>query len=150
MLWRQECKGTSPLGLKDNHLVSLLLQASDFPFFPVFRDASVSWGSPKASPLPSWHPQVLGAFKLPGHPRKVVLEHVRWIPAVLFRAGHASNSILLFHLKMAWAYLRASPVAHTVKNPPAMLETWVQSLGQEDSLEKEMVAHSSILAWRIP
>ena len=37
-----------------------------------------------------------------------------------------------------------------VKNPPAMWETWVQSLGQEDPLEKEMATHSSILAWRIP
>ena len=45
---------------------------------------------------------------------------------------------------------RASPVAQTVKNLPAMLETWIQYLGQEDSLEKEMAIHSSILAWRIP
>ena len=37
-----------------------------------------------------------------------------------------------------------------VKNPPAMWETWVQSLGLEDSLEKEMATYSSILAWRIP
>ena len=37
-----------------------------------------------------------------------------------------------------------------VKIPPAMQETWVQSLGQEDPLEKEMATHSSILAWRIP
>ena len=37
-----------------------------------------------------------------------------------------------------------------VKNLPAMQETQVQSLGQEDPLEKEMVAQSSILAWRIP
>ena len=37
-----------------------------------------------------------------------------------------------------------------VKNLPAMQETWVQSLGWEDPLEKEMVTHSSILAWRIP
>ena len=37
-----------------------------------------------------------------------------------------------------------------VKNPPAMWETWVQSLGQEDPLEKGMVTLSSILAWRIP
>ena len=37
-----------------------------------------------------------------------------------------------------------------VKNPPAMLETWVPSLGWEDSLEEEMATHSSILAWRIP
>ena len=38
----------------------------------------------------------------------------------------------------------------TVKNLPAMQETWVQSLGWEDSLEKGMATHSSILAWRIP
>ena len=37
-----------------------------------------------------------------------------------------------------------------VKNPPAMPETWVQSLGWEDLLEKGMATHSSILAWRIP
>ena len=37
-----------------------------------------------------------------------------------------------------------------VKNLPAVQETWVQSLGQEDPLEKEMATHSSILAWRIP
>ena len=36
------------------------------------------------------------------------------------------------------------------KNPLAKQETWVQSLGQEDSLEKEMATHSSILAWKIP
>ena len=45
---------------------------------------------------------------------------------------------------------RASPVAQMVKNPPAMPETGVQSLGWEDTLEKEMAIHSSILAWRIP
>ena len=44
----------------------------------------------------------------------------------------------------------ASIVAQTVKNLPAMQETQVQSLGQEDSLEKEMTTHSSILAWEIP
>ena len=37
-----------------------------------------------------------------------------------------------------------------VKNLPAMQETWVQSLGWEDPLEKGMATHSSILAWRIP
>ena len=37
-----------------------------------------------------------------------------------------------------------------VKNLPAMQETWVRSLGWEDSLEKEMATHSSILPWRIP
>ena len=43
----------------------------------------------------------------------------------------------------------ASLVAQLVKNPPAMQETWVLSLGWEDLLEKGKAAHSSILAWRI-
>ena len=42
------------------------------------------------------------------------------------------------------------PVTQTVKNSPAMWETWVHSLSWEDPLEKEMATHSSILAWRIP
>ena len=41
-------------------------------------------------------------------------------------------------------------MAQTVKNPPAMQETQVQSLRREDPLEKEIATHSSILAWRIP
>ena len=41
-------------------------------------------------------------------------------------------------------------VAPTVKNVPATQETWVQSLGQEEPLEKVIAMHSSILAWRIP
>ena len=45
---------------------------------------------------------------------------------------------------------RASLVAQGLKRLPAMWETWVWSLGQEDPLEKEMATHSSTLAWRIP
>ena len=41
-------------------------------------------------------------------------------------------------------------MAQMVKNLPAMQETWVQSLGWEDFLEKKMAIHSSILAWKIP
>ena len=47
---------------------------------------------------------------------------------------------------ISWGFPRGSEV----KNLPAMWETWVQSLGQEDPLEKGMTAPSSILAWRIP
>ena len=46
--------------------------------------------------------------------------------------------------------LRVSLVAQTIRNLPALWETQVQSLDQEDSLEKGMATHSSILAWRIP
>ena len=41
-------------------------------------------------------------------------------------------------------------MAQRLKGLPAMWEAWVQSLGQEDTLEKKMATHSSILAWRIP
>ena len=51
-----------------------------------------------------------------------------------------------YALQYSWAFL----VAQTVKNPPAMQETWVRSLGWEDLLEESMATHSSILAWRIP
>ena len=49
-------------------------------------------------------------------------------------------------VKVSWTYL----VTQLVKNPPAMRETWVRSLGWEDPLEKGKATHSSILAWRIP
>ena len=53
---------------------------------------------------------------------------------------------------MEFTYLNApaSLVAQRLKHLPAMQETWVRTLGQEDPLEKEMATHSSILAWRIP
>ena len=47
---------------------------------------------------------------------------------------------------LLWAF----PVAQTVKNLPAMQETQVRSLGQEDPLEKEIATNSSILAWEVP
>ena len=49
-----------------------------------------------------------------------------------------------------WYPLGASLIAQLVKNPPAMQETLVRSLGWEDPLEKGKATHSSILAWRIP
>ena len=45
--------------------------------------------------------------------------------------------------------MRASLVVPTVKNPPEMQETQVQSLGREEPLEERMATHSSVLAWRI-
>ena len=55
----------------------------------------------------------------------------------------AGNMVLL-------GFFWASLVAQRLKRLPAMQETWVRSLGQEEPLEKEMATHSSILAWRIP
>ena len=56
-----------------------------------------------------------------------------------------TTSSLSIHLNF-----RASLVAQVVKNLLEMQETWVQSLGWKDPLEKEMATHSTILAWRIP
>ena len=58
----------------------------------------------------------------------------------------AANPVILKLLKCIGAF----PVAQLVKNPPAMQDTWVQSLGWEDPLEEGVATHSSILAWRIP
>ena len=62
-------------------------------------------------------------------------------------------SIILPQLFCYWfllMYFSHFPSISVVKNLPAIQETWVQSLGREDPLEKEMVTHFSILAWEIP
>ena len=56
------------------------------------------------------------------------------------------REVIGYPLQYSWTSL----VAQTVKNPPALWETWVQSLGWEVALEEGMATHSSILAWRIP
>ena len=61
-------------------------------------------------------------------------------------SGRSAGEGIGYPLQYSWASL----VAQLVKNPPAMRETWVQSLGWEDPLEKGKATHSSILAWRIP
>ena len=53
-------------------------------------------------------------------------------------------------LVLGYLYLRASLVVQRLKCLPAVWETWVRSLDQEDPLEKEMATHSSILVWKIP
>ena len=53
---------------------------------------------------------------------------------------------IIFHYRLSWDF----PIAQMVKNLPAVQETQVQSLDQEDPLEKEMAIHFSTIAWRIP
>ena len=60
--------------------------------------------------------------------------------------GKSTGEGIGYPFQYSWASL----VAKLVKNPPAMWEAWVQSLGWEDLLEKGEATHSSILAWRIP
>ena len=61
-------------------------------------------------------------------------------------SGRSLGEGIGYPLRYSWASL----VAQLVKNPSAMRETWVQSLGWEDPLEEGIATHSNILAWRIP
>ena len=62
------------------------------------------------------------------------------------RLGRSPGEGISYTFQYSWASL----VAKTVKNLPAMQDTWVPSLDWEDPLEEGMATHSSILAWRIP
>ena len=67
-------------------------------------------------------------------------------PSSIPELGRSAGEWLGYPLQYSWASL----VAQLVKNPPAVWETWVQSLVWEDPLEKGTATHSSILAWKIP
>ena len=67
-------------------------------------------------------------------------------PCLIPGWGRSAGEGIGYLLQYSWASL----VAQLVKDPPAMWETWIRSLSWEDPLEKGMVTHSSILAWRIP
>ena len=67
-------------------------------------------------------------------------------PSLIPGSGRSTGEGTGYPLQYSWASL----VAQLVKNPPAMQETWVQSLGWDDPLEKGKATHTSILAWRTP
>ena len=67
-------------------------------------------------------------------------------PGLIPGLGRSSGERMGYPFQYSWASL----VAQLVKNLPAMWETWVQSLGWEDLLEKEKATHCSILAWKSP
>ena len=67
-------------------------------------------------------------------------------PSSIPGLGRSFGEGIGYQLQYFWTFL----VAQMVKNLPAMRETWIQSLGWEDPLEKGMATHSNILAWRIP
>ena len=71
-----------------------------------------------------------------------------WFGFILF-LEEESEVKAVGNLVFLWS-LWASLVAQLLKNPPAMQETWVPSLGREDPLEKGTATHSSSPAWRIP
>ena len=104
----------------------------------------------------AWHSEIT----------KLLTLNMQWlsieVKSVLITAQYRNKTIptksLLFKVsnflrtfwKTFWKTVLASLLAQLIKNPPAMRETCVQSLGWEDPLEKGNATHSSILAWRIP
>ena len=89
-----------------------------------------------------------------------ILSSVQTLPPSKIALPEFSHSVLPVQtlslrgkvLKISWFHIQrgSSWVSHTVRNLPSMQETWVQSLGPEDPLEKGMATHSNILDWRIP
>ena len=99
------------------------------------------WVRPGVSPLAGWalcEPQEKSGGARSGSP----LASFPVAGAFLFGGASVSFSVQF--------YEEVFLVAQSIKNPPAVKEMRVWSLGQEDPLEKEMATHSSILAWRIP
>ena len=87
------------------------------------------------------------------HFRPQKKSHMTWnslCPSlILLTSGHHSPKLDVYHPHASYTFM-GFPVAQRLKCLPAMQETWVRSLGQEDPLEKEMATHSTILAWRTP
>ena len=67
-------------------------------------------------------------------------------PGSIHELGRSAGEGIGYPLQYSWAFL----VAQLVKNPPALWETWIRSLGRDDPLEKGKATHSSILACRMP
>ena len=83
----------------------------------------------------------MGEGSAPRQPHSILLSY----KSIIFNADISKNMPVLIKLFREGA----SYIAQSVKNLPAMQETWIQFLGQDDPLEEEMAAHSSILFWRI-
>ena len=102
-----------------------------------------SWGV-----TPEWGSIVSSPKKICSSPNPPEPVHVTYLGNGLCRCNQGK-------MRSHWTrgpYIQRQPslVAQMVKNSPAMQETWVQSLGWEDSLEKKVAAQFNILAWRIP
>ena len=95
--------------------------------------------SPRKTYTPNSHRLHSGGF---GQPTKVEMLLSHPVPLL--------KSVRQLSHSLPGGIWGASLVAQLVKNLPAMQETGIRSLGQEDALEKEMATHSSTLAWKIP
>ena len=115
-------KNLSPAKLWDRYLV---------PFFPL---------------LLNFHQIIPQPFLCPFNAESSVGEESACNADLIPGSGWSPGEGIGYPLQYSWVSL----VAQLVKNPPAMWENWVQSLGWEDPLEEGVATHSSVLAWRIP
>ena len=104
---------------------------------PWFLSPLLHWKQRNSSTFPYLHRDVLDSL----YKFTKVYEHF---------ANPQLSSFFFFNFCWRIVCSRASLVAQMVKNPPAMRETWVWSLGWEDALVEGMATHSSIFAWTIP
>ena len=96
---------------------------------------------------------ILGLGRSPGERKGYPLQYSgleNSMDCLVLGVTKSQTRLSNFHFHFFSLYSWASLVTQLVKNPPAMWETWVSSLGWEDPLEKGKATHSSILAWRIP
>ena len=100
-------------------------------------------GAQNVSPLPAGSLVLLG---FPGSSADKESICNTGEPSSIPESGSYPGEGIGYPLQYSWASIRAQ----MIKNPPAMQETWVQSLVWEDPLEEGMATHFSILAWRIP
>ena len=131
------------------------------PDWDIEEPLSTSWATgqscPHSTALRTSLPQSMEAllrriFLTQGlNPRLLYLLHAgRFFTAEPPREALTGGAVRVTLYKQTLGLCLASLVAQTVTHLPAMQETWFQSLGWEDPLKKEMVTHSSTLAWKIP
>ena len=118
-------------------------------------DASLFFVSPLNNSLRPWHAYCRGwgggwGGKIKISPSLFAVEAQKLVTSLCQEINLGYLTLRQFPEIFFPLALVASPVAQQVKNPLAVWETWVQSLGWEDPLEKGKATHSSILAWRIP
>ena len=121
----------------------------------LYTGAPSVWGSKPMLPRSGSASHTVALLALGSHTSApcLVTAAENWASRHLRRGTCPHSScfpVLLHPPSLFLGCLWASLVAQLVKNPPAMRETWVQSLHWEDPLEKGKATHSSILAWRIP
>ena len=119
-------------------------------FLRVTWDAGSQAWSPKCVPRIKPISQLLGCLYFLSRHQQVSMNS--FLVILIYKAvkGGKSRTKHFWFTPLHSLVLWASLVAQTVKNLPAMQESWVWSLGQEDPLEKRMATHSSTLVWRIP